>query len=75
MSSPRLSKRTVIGGITRAMNEIEIAIICFAMGYFWAMWRVENIRIHGFKVFNTIDAKEFWEQAEEWKARQEQAKP
>lgn len=57
------------------MNEIEIAIICFAMGYFWAMWRVENIRIHGFKVFNTIDAKEFWEQAEEWKARQEQAKP
>lgn len=57
------------------MNEITILIIGIGIGYFWAMYRVDNIKIHGFKVTSTIDAREFWQQMEKWKAEQEQKTP
>ncbi|MBT0664752.1 hypothetical protein KI809_10615 [Geobacter pelophilus] len=56
------------------MNELELLIIGFAMGYFWAIYRAENIRISGVKVYSTINAKEFWTQLEKW-ARENPEKP
>lgn len=53
------------------MNEITILIIGIGIGYFWAMWRVDNIRIKGMTVYTSVNAKEFWEQVEEWKKRQD----
>jgi hypothetical protein len=53
------------------VTEITILIIGIGIGYFWAMWRVDNIRINGMKVYTTVNAKEFWEQAEAWKKRQD----
>jgi len=57
------------------VNEITILIVGIGIGYFWAMWRVDNIKISGFKVTSTIDAREFWQQMEKWKAEQEQEAP
>lgn len=53
------------------MSDLGYTIIGFAIGYFWAMWRVDNIRIHGFKVVSHINAGEFWDKLEAWKTSQE----
>jgi len=54
------------------MSEIGYTILGFAIGYFWAMYRVDNIRLTVKTLDNRISVNmaEFWEQTEEWKARQ-----
>lgn len=54
------------------MSEIGYTILGFAIGYFWAMYRVDNIRLTVKTLDNRISVNmaEFWKQAEEWKARQ-----
>lgn len=51
------------------MTDIGFTILGIGIGYFWAMWRVDNIKITGFKVYNNIDMKDFWQQAEDWRRR------
>lgn len=52
------------------MTEIGFTIIGIAIGYFWAMWRVDNIRLSNLTVEHKLDVKEFWRQAEAWRERQ-----
>jgi len=48
------------------MNEITILIIGIGIGYFWALYRVENFSV---KVKTTVkmDAQDFWNRAEIWR--------
>lgn len=54
------------------MSEIGYTIIGFAIGYFWAMYRVDNIKVRIETFNNTIQVnmKEFWQKAEEWRSRE-----
>ncbi len=56
------------------MSEIGCTILGFAIGYFWAMYRADNIRITIDTLNNRIlvNMAEFWKQAEEWKSRQDE---
>lgn len=59
------------------MSEIGYTIIGFAIGYFWAMYRVENIKIR-IETFNNtvrVNMEEFWQKAEEWRTRTEKQEP
>lgn len=59
--------------MTYTLADIIVScIISAGIGYFWAIYRADNIKLN-IKTFNNhikVDAKEFWQQAEEWKARQ-----
>ena len=50
---------------------IVCCIVSAGMGYFWAMFRVDNVNFEA-KIKNVvqIDMKQFWQQCEEWKAKQ-----
>lgn len=51
---------------------ILCCLISAAIGYFWAIWRVDNIKVH-METENIIkvDMDKFWRKAEEWRAKQE----
>lgn len=59
------------------MNDLGFTIIGFAIGYFWAIYRTDNIklRIDTFNNSISINMKEFWRLAEEWRARQDKQEP
>lgn len=55
------------------MSDIGFTILGFAIGYFWAMYRADNINLRIETLNNNvqINVREFWRQAEEWRERQE----
>lgn len=46
------------------MNELGFTIIGFAMGYFWAFYRVDNTK------YLSLNMRGFWRHAEAWRSRQ-----
>ena len=61
-------------GDGESMNEITIFIIGIGIGYFWAMYRKDNVitqltikSLHNNIAFNM---KEFWDNAEKWRESQ-----
>lgn len=46
------------------MSELTIMIVGIGIGYFWAMYRKDNITVR-----TVIDAREFWQQMREWDRR------
>ena len=53
------------------MNEITILIIGIGVGYFWAMYRKDNIVVKPL-IHNFMDVKAFWQAAEEWRKKEGQ---
>lgn len=49
---------------------IVCCIISAGIGFFWAMWRTDNIKVKTENIIR-LDAAEFWQRAEEWRSRQE----
>lgn len=51
------------------MNELTILIIGIGIGYFWAMFRIENIRINGLTVHHHVNARQFFRELAAWAER------
>ena len=52
------------------MDELTILIIGIGIGYFWAMYRKDNINLR-VTVVPQIDVKAFWAAVEKWRAEHE----
>ena len=52
------------------MNELTILIIGIGIGYFWAMYRKDNISTR-INITTQIDVKAFWAAVEKWRAEHE----
>lgn len=48
---------------------IVCCIVSGGIGFFWAMWRTDNIKVKVDGVHVEFDVDRFWKNAEKWRAR------